>query len=330
MLIHGLISGLLPTSLIALRRYVLQTPTALTIVAGVLLVSYQQWVGPLPIAAQLSFCVGLLLVAGIPHGALDHLIEQEHSIRRAQPFSMRQFFLKYLVTIAIYGIGWLVFPVLSLVLFLLISAWHFGETDLENAPDTPCWSLTRLVTGGFVLALILLTHATETTPILARIVQQNDLALQLWQAATSHAGALLRGWATLAVVLAMLAFGEQPMSVNSWRLGRWGLVLLLTYPLPLLPAFMLYFGGWHALSSFGSIRSYLQKSAYSLYSIWSLWRQSLPLTLVAFGFLAACATLWYTYAPHFDLLPILFILLSTITLPHIQVMYRLNINNKKN
>lgn len=312
------------TLLMPLRRYVQQVPTCLTIVAGLLLASYQYWVGPLPVTAQVVFCAGLLLIAGIPHGALDHLIEQERSIRQERLFSMRLFIAKYLFTVAVYGVGWLLFPVLSLVLFLLISAWHFGETDIENAPTTAYWSLMRFVAGGLIVAFILLTHAAETTPILVRIVQNDELTLLFWHRTVSQAGPILRGWATLTVVLAMLASGQQPIRINRWRLGRLALVLLLAYLLPLLPAFMLYFGGWHALSSFGTIRSYLQQPTYSSLSVWKLWRQSMPLTIVAFGFLGACTGIWYSYAPDFDPLPALFILLSTITLPHIQIMHRLN------
>ncbi len=308
----------------SLQNRVIQTPTSLTIVAGLLLVSYQYWVGPLPGVVQLIFCAGLLLVAGIPHGALDHLIERERSTRQNQPFSMRVFIAKYLLMIAVYGVGWLFFPVLSLVLFLLISAWHFGETDLENAPDNSYWSLTRLVEGGLILAFILLTHAAETTPILARIVQNDAQTMQLWQGVASQAGGVLRGWATLTVVLAMLAFGQYPVRMNGWRLVRLGVILLLTYPLPLLPAFMLYFGGWHSLSSFGTIRSYLQRPSTNR-PIWEIWRQSIPLTVVAFGFLLGCTVIWSTYVPHLDPVPCLFILLSLITLPHIQIMHQLNI-----
>ena len=316
------------TLLTKLGRYIQRTPTGLTILAGSVLMGYQYWVGPLSMQVQLIFCSSLLLFVGIPHGALDHLIEQERTMRQAKPFSLPRFIAKYVLMIAMYGLAWLFFPVLSLTLFLLISAWHFGETDVENAPDDRYWSLIRLVAGGFVVAFILLTHAVEVTPILSRIVQNDAQAMKLWGEAASRAGTLLRGWATLTVVLAMLALGNRPMPLNGWRLARLGTVILLTYTLPLLPAFMLYFGGWHSLNSFGIIQSYLNRSGNPTRTIWKLWRQSVPLTALAFGFLMAGAGIWNSYAPLFDPLPYLFILLSTITLPHIQVMHQLDLFRK--
>lgn len=308
--------------------YVKRTPTCLTIVAGLSVAAYQYWVGPLSSTAQLFFCFGLLAFVGIPHGALDHLIEQEHSLRQAQPFSLTRFIAKYVFMIAAYGLGWMVFPVLSFILFLLISALHFGETDLEQAPDTGYWSLTRLLAGGFVLAFILINHADEVTPIIARIVENDTLTMQVWNGAIRHGGSLLRGWVTLLGVLAMLAYGHQPIPVNGWRLVRLAMVVSLTYTLPLLPAFMLYFGGWHSLSSFGTIVSYLQQSPHPGQSIWKIWRQSIPFTLLAFGFLIACTNVWNSYIPTIDPIPYLFILLSTITLPHIKVMHQLNVIDK--
>ncbi|GAB2526706.1 Brp/Blh family beta-carotene 15,15'-dioxygenase [Spirosoma aerophilum] len=320
---------MITSTLKRLGQSIERTPTYLTILAGTLLVSYEHWIGPLSVTAQLIFCGSLLLVVGIPHGALDHLIEEERISQQAKPFSLARFLAKYIVMIVLYGLAWLFFPVLCLCIFLLISAWHFGETDLEHAPDDIYWSFTRLIAGGFVLGFILLAHATEVTPILARIVQDDPKTMTLWAIAVNKSGALLRGWATLGIVLTMLSLGHRPTLINGWRLVRLGTVLLLTYSLPLLPAFMLYFGGWHSLSSFGLIQSYLHRSAHPARSIWKLWQQSIPFTVLAFGFLLAGAGIWNRYMPYFDPLPYLFILLSTITLPHIQVMRQLNLPAKR-
>lgn len=310
-----------------LRRLVLQTPTLLTIAVGLVFVVYQQIIGPLPMVVQFMFCGSLLVVAGIPHGALDHLVERERAARLGQSFSLLGFLAKYLFTMGVYAGAWLLAPVPCLLVFLLISAWHFGETDLDTAPETAYWSLARLSAGGFVLAFILLTHAAETTPILTRIVQNNELATSVWQGIIVQTGAVLRGWATLTLVLMMLAFGQRPALVDGWRMARLLAIVGLTYYLPLLPAFMLYFGGWHALSSFNTLRDYLPMNTTDLAkSAWQVWQQSLPLTGIAFGFLGICAVGWHYAAPNLDPLPILFILLSLITLPHIGVMHTINTN----
>jgi len=308
-----------------LRTLILQTPTYLTILIGSLLIGYQYGVGVIPLPVQFAVCLLLLLASGIPHGALDHLIEQQRSVQANRPFSMVLFIGKYLLLIAAYGVAWLVSPVLSLVVFLVISAWHFGETDLENVPATTLWSLARFVCGGWVLAFILLTHRQEVTPIVARIVQNSPLAVQTWTYLAAQTNAILAGSTVVLLVLIGLAYWQQPVAMNGGRLFRLGVVLLLTYPLPLLPAFILYFAGWHALSSFGSIRAYLSLPGSSLQSAWQLWWRAMPMTIAAFLFLGGCTIAWKIYVPTLDPIPTLFIVLSTITLPHIQVMNRLNV-----
>jgi beta-carotene 15,15'-dioxygenase len=320
---------MITSGLARFARHAQQTPTYLTIVAGCMLVIYQHWIGPLPLLAQLLFCGVLLLVAGIPHGALDHLVEKERVSRLGEPFSLEQFLTKYLLTMALYAGAWLLAPVPCLFVFLLISAWHFGETDLVNAPATPYWSLARLSAGGFVLAFILLTHAAETTPILTRIVQADKLAMAVWNNLVVQSGGVLRGWATLIIVVMMLAYGQRPSVLDGWRLARLLVVISLTYWLPLLPAFMLYFGGWHALSSFRSLQAYLPHHTPNMaLTALTVWRQSLPLTGVAFGGLAIFGGIWHFYMPLLDPIPILFIFLSLITLPHIGVMYAINAESK--
>lgn len=313
----------------AFSNYVQRVPTSVTISVGLLLVGYHHWVNPLSTQVQLILCAVLMLVVGIPHGALDHLIVKERNNRRQKPFSLVHFIAGYVLQMALYGAFWWISPGWSLVFFLLISASHFGETDLENAPDDHRWLTTRFLAGGWVLAFLLLTHASETTLILNHLVGTGGTFVVRWQWAVAHALPLLLGWALLTGLCFGLAMQRRPLPVNAWRLVRLGLVMLTSTFLPLLLAFMLYFAGWHALSSFGAIRSYLRRPPSSFRAVWNLWRLALPLTLMAFGFLGTAAVVWYRVVPDFDLIPGLFVLVSLITLPHSQVMHLVNTGPKQ-
>ncbi|TAE33521.1 MAG: hypothetical protein EAZ91_02615 [Cytophagales bacterium] len=307
-----------------LFRFLVKRPSVGTIGIGLSLVVYQHLVGQLGLSTQLVFCGLFLVLSGIPHGALDHLLEQERASRLGHSFSMLSFIANYLATAGLYGLLWLLVPTLSLLLFLLISAWHFGETDLPNAPHTRQWSLVRLLSGGFVLAFILLNHASEATPIIIGLVRQNETALQTWQWMTNHSGLLLRAWFTQVLILSMLASAHRSLAVNGWRLIRLLSILALTFYLPLLPAFMLYFGGWHSLNSFDTIRQYLRANEHSLSTeIWNVWTKSVPLTGLAFAFLLIGGVLYDQLFSLTELIPILFIFLSLITLPHVRVMHRI-------
>lgn len=299
-------------------------PTDLTLALGVVLVGWQAAAGSLPTQVQVAVFAALLAGAGVPHGALDHLIDEETAIRQKKSFSITWFLAKYLLIVSVYGLIWLWVPAFCLGLFLIGSAWHFGETDIERVPPTPVWMLTRFVAGGFVLAFILLTHSAAVTPILERITQQNHLAMSVWQGFVTNEGIILPGWAILTVGLFGLALRVNHVTVDGIRLARLGVLLILCYYLPLLPAFGLYFGGWHALSSFYTIGTYLRQTGSSVHVIWHIWLKSLPFTGLALLGLALFGWLCQHWAPAWDPLPLVFIFLSLITLPHLSVMHDMN------
>jgi len=97
------------------------------------------------------------------------------------------------------------------------------------------------------------------------------------------------------------------------------LVLALAYFLPLLPAFALYFGGWHALNTFGHISGFLDNER----TVWQLWKSALPFTLLSIVFLGMIVLVWSGLFSTIDPLPILFIFIAVITLPHLLVMQKM-------
>jgi beta-carotene 15,15'-dioxygenase len=305
------------------------TPTLISIALGAGLVLVQQWNGGLSPLVQMTFFGVLLGLTGIPHGALDHLVEQETARKAQRPFHLYPFLGQYLLTMAGYGALWLVFPSGSLLFFLLMSAWHFGETDLEKAPPTWPWNLARFILGTLVLSGILLLHRAETAPLVARISGGNAAVLATWDFLATHATAVLVTLALTFAALFAIAYQQRPLLLDRGRVLRWCCILLLTAYLPLLPAFALYFGGWHALNTFGAIGQYLSDEhpaagritvGYGL----KIWAQTALFTGIALLFLGLGGWYWYRFWPHLDPLPLVFVFLSLITLPHLNVMRKMN------
>ena len=105
---------------------------------------------------------GLLLV-GIPHGALDHLTEGLSSVKKVT----LKFILLYLGLMAPIFLIWHFAPILGLVFFLVYSAWHFGQTDMEN------WGISNPAIafswGASLLCFLFGTHFKEFNYILELI-----------------------------------------------------------------------------------------------------------------------------------------------------------------
>ena len=309
-------------------RYIFKTPTWITVILGILLLMWQSYQGILSQNIQVIFFVTLILLTGIPHGSLDHLIQEANDKRQNRVYSFAKFMVKYLLLMAVYGLAWYWFSGISLMIFLLISAWHFGETDLENVPLKPrIWSFTRLLYGFYVLAFILLTHTEEVNPIVKQMILGQNNALIFWKFIQANVKQILYLFGLVLSTIFIVAQSEHFIKFDKIRILRLILILILTIYLPLLPAFALYFGGWHALCAFDTIHGYLQKD-YPLLTFKSVYLKALPLTIMAIFFFGIL--LWYckNYTQSYNPFPILFIFISLITLPHLVIANQMN-NDKR-
>jgi Brp/Blh family beta-carotene 15,15'-monooxygenase len=68
---------------------------------------------------------------GVPHGALDHLVAAAIRTISISSRPPRSFYIWYLSLAGVYAIVWCVAPAVAAACFLLLTALHFGETDLE-------------------------------------------------------------------------------------------------------------------------------------------------------------------------------------------------------
>ena len=85
----------------------------------------------IPDIANLTFgmaLVGGLLVIGIPHGSIDHMVIGANGVRLTNPL----FISAYLFVMLAIGVCWMLYPMLAFIIFLFSSAWHFGQTDFVH------------------------------------------------------------------------------------------------------------------------------------------------------------------------------------------------------
>jgi beta-carotene 15,15'-dioxygenase len=302
----------------------LKTPTWISVLLGLILLTWQFFQGILPQNVQIVFFVSLILLTGIPHGALDHLIQEATDKKFNRVYNSKMFSVKYLTIMAVYALAWVWFSGLSLMIFLIISAWHFGETDLEKAPKNALiWSFTRLIYGFYILAFILLTHIEEVRPIVNTMVESQKSVMVFWNFVTMNVKQILYLLGLSFTTIFIIAQSKYLINFDKIRVFRLCLILLISAYLPLLPAFSLYFGGWHALCAFDNIHDYLRKD-YPDLTFKLVYLKSLPFTFVSiiflFGFLWYC----HVYTQSYNPFPILFIFISLITLPHLIIAHQMN------
>ena len=155
--------------------------------------------------------------------------------------------------------------------------------------------------------------------------------MAIWAFMTRH----IQGTLSVLLLAFISAFGvaysRQALRFDKFRLCRLLILLVITHYLPLLPAFALYFCGWHSLCAFKTIQDYLtdthinkRKNYDVLKSAFSIWSKTLLFTCIAFFALGFSTWYWLHYLNTWDPLPLLFIFLSLVTLPHLTVMHDMN------
>jgi Brp/Blh family beta-carotene 15,15'-monooxygenase len=168
-----------------------------------------------PLAAQAVVLAALVAILGLPHGALDPLIARRIGLWHG-PVSFALFNFGYLGAVVVVVVLWMFAPGLSLVVFLTVSAVHFGGD--WNA-DRALW--LRVVAGIALLCLPSLAHQDEVASLYNTLALGAGSAIagaQLWIAPFALAGMLVgavlaassgRPWEsvelTLAAALALIA-----------------------------------------------------------------------------------------------------------------------------
>lgn len=290
------------------------------------MVAWQVLAGPLNYRFQLSFFVISVCTLGIPHGAFDYLVEQEVFRRRESLFRGVIFRVKYLGTIVVYGLFWYLLPQFSLIAFLLMSSWHFAETDLNEAKAGPVSILVRLIYGISILSWIIFAHLVESHTIIIKLIPAGSVILKIWTATFTHSTTILI--TSGIIIIVALTLNQLNDKISRRKLSIFQLLIILSccYFLPLLPAFVLYFVGWHSIITLASIKDFINGNIVfeKRFTTFMLILKAMPASLISIGFLLLTGLLFRNYAPVFDPLPLLFVFLSLITLPHMQIMYQLN------
>ncbi|MBM3178620.1 MAG: beta-carotene 15,15'-dioxygenase, Brp/Blh family [Bacteroidetes bacterium] len=250
--------------------------------------------------SAIAFVAGLLLI-GIPHGAVDHLLESGNFNARINLW----FVVKYLIQSALIVMLWWVSPITALLIFLIYSAWHFGQADVEEMSGMAKpgrLKIANLIQGVLTLTILLLSHPTEVNQVFSEY--GIGPMSESWQSAASPAAFLL-------LIFSLLNRSYQGV------LGT--LLLILTMWLPLMPAFGLFFIGQHSWRSWHHIKKELGVSD------WSLYRKSL---LFHTGAWLILVLIWITsefWPPVAGIKmgwpALLFIFLAALSFPHVLAMH---------
>ena len=239
------------------------------------------------LATNFSYSVIILglLIIGIPHGAIDHLLQKD------KKQSLFKFILKYLIIVVIYFVTWQYFPLLSLIVFVLYSSSYFRALFL----------------GLSILLFIIFTHSNESLQIASQL-SGYDFENTFKEIFISS---------RLYIILLSIVFIVWQIIITKKRsLIALIVLLLIGTQVPLMFAFSLYFIGQHSYNAWMHIKHSLSTSYLSLY------KNASPFTL---GALFIFVAIYFYGKFNLEYLKSLssnfFIFLACISLPHFVLMH---------
>ncbi len=247
----------------------------------------------------------VLLTVGIPHGAIDHLTSNPHTTKS----TLIPFLIQYIFMIVIYTIIWYFIPVLALGLFLLMSAYHFGQTHFLGRMEKNTFRAALLYSarGAFCLLVIIFGSFEDSRAILSQIIDISPVFEYQW--------IILGGLLLLSIALQLL--NHIHFSFND--ILELTLLPVLLYLTPLAISFILYFGFWHSIPSMIAEYRYL-KQYPCCRSFGAFIKQLLPFTGISLLGISMILWIGLNYFSSEDLVLLFFVLISLISFPHILYM----------
>lgn len=243
-----------------------------------------------------------LVFLGIPHGGNDFFYRKEKNTKGSV-----RFLAMYMGVMLLYLCLWYVWPGLSLLVFLLISIHHFGQSNFNNHKIV---SMDSVLWGSWLVVFPVLRHSAEVFGIFGDMLGGKvpwvgiDGVLGPWGLAAISVG--------FGLVYGVVLFRKHRQGWIHYLI-QWFLVTVWYWITPLLLGFVVVFCFWHAL----------QSMQYQLDYVSEKYNQNRRKTLMGFVPFGLMALVGMAFLLRFDLasnLAFAFVLLSLVTLPHVVVM----------
>lgn len=286
---------------------------AITLLVSVLAVCFPSWVN----TYGTDFVVLLIVAIDVPHGAADCL-NFKYSSPSGSVNQKAKFYLFYILLILAGILGWYLAPNVAISIFITISAYHLGQSNLYYLV-LPQNSLSRVLIygcwGAFIIFASILSNPTEVTEICNQFLGSTCIIALLNQ---KYLVVI-----TIALNFLILSFLVQYHYISKQDCLKevFNILILavLFYTAPLIISFGIYFTLWHSLGSTLDQIKFIHQYD-STFGFSTFYLRVIPLTFISVLLLAIAEVLLHEfsfYQPSLTAATSLFFgSLAAITLPH--------------
>lgn len=261
-----------------------------------------------------SLAYVLILSFGILHGANDIKLLQVAGNQEVKKKSLLRILMYYVVFVLVVAGLFYLIPGIALALFVLFSAYHFGEQHWVNRIQGSSWEENIFYTayGLTVLSILFLAHAGEVASIVNNITGMT--------VGTDILNFILV-LSVLSLIVLYLKTSRKFTSETVVELFYLVVFFVVFNTASLLWSFAIYFIVWHSIPSLSDQIAYLygdlNKDNFLKYlkTSWLYWGISVLALIGLFILMDDKAG---------SFLPFLFSFLAAITFPHVFVIRNLN------
>ena len=268
------------------------------------------------------FCLILILILGISHGALDNLKGKKLLYLFGYRSLFSFYFIYILISILIVFL-WVFFPNTVLLLFLVVAAYHFGKEDTVFSLKKKFLIAEFLyfLKGSAVIFAPLLFQREKTNEIF-EILNFNVFESQLFT------NQFLIIFLCLSFLSSLIISNKKKADFKALMImDFFSLIILNLFLTPVL-AFTIYFCFLHSIRHSITLIFELDKSFRS--GLKKFINKAIPLTFVTgVMFLIAVYFLNSSYKLDEAIYKVIFIGLASLTFPHILLEYLLEKNEKR-
>ena len=223
-------------------------------------------------------CLFLILTIGISHGSLDY-IKGQRLLRIKKLNNIYLFFLAYILMGLIIIILWLMFPIISLITFLLVASYHFGKEDTEFLINKNLISnqLLFFLKGLLIVIAPLQFHFEETINIFKLLFVENEKFYFFL--------GFIENNKILPIIFLLSVLSSIILFIRNFRFISFSIfldffsILILNYYLPPVVAFTVYFCFLHSIRHSISLSFELDQNDL-INGLKIFMKKALPLTLL--------------------------------------------------
>ena len=260
--------------------------------------------------AQIIVGFILILTFGILHGANDLLLIKKIDINKEQ-ISFQKTLLYYIIVVGLGSLLFWIIPWFALLLFIIVSGYHFGEQQWENLEKSSLFKLFEFTYGLFILMLLFNFNIKEVQEVI-----QNITSIVVPK--NYFTNGLIINSVSL-VALGIYYSNKLVEFKNRWMLETFYLLVftVIFRVSSLIWGFAIYFIIWHSIPSIINQINYLNGEVS-----WNNFRKYIRSAFLYWIIsLIGIATLYLLFKDIEIFNALFFSFLAAITFPHVLVIF---------